>query len=324
MSSDETPDNNLSFLDHLEELRSRLIKSLLAVTVGVIIAYSIIDYPLEWLMKPMVRSQEIATEKRKERLNALEFEVAGDGTLKVRNWQAGQSIEGAERISFFSPDQEEPLGVWRARETAPLIYLRPIDPFMIPIKASLLLGMVLALPVILYQLWAFVAPGLLANEKKLVIPLIVAGTLLFPLGAAFAYFLLDFTLLFFSRFVLDHTMVQNDARAYLSFVLTMMLAFGFVFELPLAIVLATRTGLVKVSWLAERRPHIFIVLLVLAAVITPTGDPVTLMAMALPLQVLFEISLVVSRFLDRRSGVEDEAGEKGEDDDFYETEPPGT
>ncbi|MEO8377478.1 MAG: twin-arginine translocase subunit TatC, partial [Candidatus Sumerlaeota bacterium] len=162
---------------------------------------------------------------------------------------------------------------------------------------------------LLFQAWAFIAPGLMPNEKRLAGPLIIAGSILFPVGAIFAYYLLDVTLYFLAQFAVGDTAMQNDAQAYISFALTMMIAFGAVFEFPLLVVLLTRVGIVSTEWLAKRRAHIFIFQLIVSAIVTPTGDPVTLLSMALPLQILFEIALLACRFLDRLSARDKEEAE---------------
>lgn len=309
-------DKGLSFLEHLEELRARIIKSLIAIAIGTIIGYAFHQYPLELITRPIVRAQEKLEERRVS--STLPIEVAEDGTLHLREAEEGTSLGKAEHVAFYRAGEEEPFSVVGARQREALIYLRPVDPFMIALKAALLVGFILAMPVILWQVWAFVQPGLMPNERKLALPLIVAGTLLFPLGAGFSYFLLDITLRFFTQFIMEDALLQNDANAYLSFALMMMLAFGIIFEFPLGIILANRVGLVSVDWLAGRRAYIFLILLIAAALITPTPDAVTLLAMALPLQLLFEISLVVCRLLDRfspRSTDDEEIPEDEENDE---------
>lgn len=306
MASHDDHEKALSFLDHLEELRIRLFKVIGALLVGFLIGYAFADYPLDLLLRPLMRAQDYMERQNARPDTELAFLIDEEGNLRLR----GELIEGKQSqvksVAIYRDGATTPVQTWTLARPAPLIYLRPMDPFVIRVKAAFVLGLILVMPVILYQAWAFIEPGLLPREKKLALPMILAGTILFPLGAAFAYFLMDVTLRFFTQFVLTDTVFQNDARAYLSFALTLMLAFGAVFELPLGIVLATRVGLLKVSWLAARRAYIFITLLVLAALITPTGDPITLMAMALPLQILFEIALIVSRILDRWAGkVED-------------------
>ncbi len=316
----KSTDDALSFLEHLEELRERIIKSLIALVLGTVVGYFLADKPLDLLLMPISRAQNAVIERSTK--SNLKLEIAEDGTVKVLNreliLEEGFS-ESRVSVSFFSSDNsEEPIATLFSQSPNSVVYLRPTDPFVIYLKASILLGIIFSLPIILYQIWAFISPGLLPREKKLALPLIVSGTLLFPFGAAFAYFLLEVTLRFFSEFVMEQAMVQNDARAYLGFALTMMLAFGIVFEFPLVVILATRVGIVKVDWLANRRGYIFVAQLILAAIITPTGDPVTLLAMALPLQVLFEISLVVSRVLDKIAKAEDD--EESEESEDQETD----
>jgi len=295
-------DRALSFLDHLEELRSRLLKSLLAVVLGCFAGYVLAPVPLEWRARPVVEAQRAHIQS--ELRPALQLEVAEDGTLRLRNPNALATLNDTPTIEFYSPGVEEPIRRWVSSPGPAIIYLRPMDPFVIRIKAAVVIAIILALPVILFQGWSFIGPGLLPGERRLALPLIIAGSLLFPLGAAFAYYMLDVTLTFFSTFVMENAMVQNDAKAYLGFALTMMLAFGAVFELPLGVVLAIRVGLVTTTWLAERRKYIFIVLLTISAIVTPSGDPITLLAMALPLHLLFELSLVASRILDRMAARE--------------------
>lgn len=301
-------DGNLSLLEHLEELRWRILKALVGFVLACIVGYMVADYPLGLLTEPLVKAQKRAHLQVEKA--TLAIEVGEDGTLRLRNPEGLASLPDDARIVFYAQDQEAPLRVFDRRDGAsPIIYLRPMDPFVVRLKAAFVIGIMLSLPLILYQIWAFIAPGLLPREKRLALPLIVAGSILFPMGAIFAYFLLEVSLLFFAQFVIPNAEVQNDARAYLSFALYMMLAFGTLFEFPLAVILATRTRLVTTQWLAERRGAIFVVLLVTAAVITPSGDPVTLVALALPLQVLFEISLIISRIMDRFAA-EDEGNEE--------------
>lgn len=312
MSEPHSDDANLSLLDHLEELRWRILKSLFAFVIACVAGYLVAQYPLEWLTEPLVRATERARAEFKK--ETLIIDIAEDGSLRLREPSSLAALPGDARIAFHPVGQDTPIRVFDpSGSESPIIYLRPVDPFVVRLKAAMVIGIMLALPVILFQAWAFVAPGLLPREKRLALPLIVAGSLLFPLGAVFAYYLLDVTLLFFAQFVMPNAAVQNDARAYLSFALFMMVAFGTLFEFPLGVILATRTGLVTADWLAHRRGAIFVVLLVTAALITPSGDPVTLVALALPLQILFEISLVVSRLMDRF--VSTDTGEAEDDAD---------
>ncbi|MCC5874711.1 MAG: twin-arginine translocase subunit TatC, partial [Candidatus Sumerlaeia bacterium] len=221
----------------------------------------------------------------------------------------------ASRVEFYREGNDVLLAEFGPDVPAPLLYLRPMDPFLVRLKAALVFGLFLAMPFLLYQVWAFIEPGLVDRERRVALPLLLAGTVLFPLGAGFAYFMMEIALRFFASFVVADAVMFNDAQAYLSFVLTMMLAFGIVFELPLALVLAMHVGITTPEWLAARRKYIFVFLLVAAALITPTGDPITLMALALPLYALFEISLIVGRMLRQDAEVMDEEADSGIGDD---------
>jgi sec-independent protein translocase protein TatC len=291
----------MSLLQHLEELRLRLIRCIIAVIAGVLLGYFLAPWPLAWLTAPLIFAQREQVKTTTQEF--IRIEVAEDGTLRLiaTDLKALAEAKTTPAIAFHRPGVIEPEYVLYSTPTSPLVYLRPMDPFMIRLKAAVVLGVLFALPLILWEIWSFVAPGLVPAERRFAVPVIAAGTILFPIGASFAYFMLGMTLQVLSAFSFGDTPVMNDATEYLSFVLMMMLAFGIVFELPVGIVIATRLGLVSVAWLASRRRYVFVVLLLLAAVVTPTQDPITLFAMALPLYVLFEASLIVSRFLERPS-----------------------
>ncbi len=295
-----TADNaNLSFLEHLEELRARLIKAIIAFVLGVCVGWFLSPNVLDLLTEPVERAYHKTALARTT--TAIQLELAADNSLKLKNPQVLDKLTDSFSIEVFKPGDKAPVHTFLGNATAPMIYLRPMDPFVIRMKAAIGVGLVLSIPFLLFQAWAFIAPGLLPNEKRLAGPLILAGSVLFPIGATFAYFLLEVTLGFLAEFAIGDTAMQNDAQAYISFALTMMMAFGAVFEFPLVVVLLTRVGIVSTDWLAKRRAHIFVFQLIVSAVVTPTGDPLTLMAMALPLQILFEIALLACRFLDRLS-----------------------
>lgn len=298
MTTDHSREKELSLLDHLEELRQRLIKSVIAVVLGMIVGYFIAPWGLDLLVRPMVRAQGATVMARS--ITTLALDVRADGSVVLREGEDFSRLGKASNIKFYREGEAVPLAEFGQGVPAPLLYLRPMDPFLVRLKAALVFGLFLAMPFLLYQVWAFIEPGLVDRERRVALPLLLAGVVLFPLGAGFAYFMMELALRFFTSFVVSEAVMFNDAQAYLSFVLTMMLAFGIVFELPLALVLAMHVGITTPEWLAARRKYIFVFLLVAAALITPTGDPITLLALALPLHVLFEISLVVGRMLRSR------------------------
>jgi len=179
---------------------------------------------------------------------------------------------------------------------ATLIATNPISPFMVPIKVTMLAAFLLALPAVLYQIWAFVAPGLYGHEKRLVVPLIVSSTLLFYMGVAFCYFFVFgkvFT--FIQEFAPKSITAAPDIEAYLSFVLNMFLAFGAAFEVPVALVILVRLGMVTVDKLKAFRSYFVVLAFVIAAIVTPP-DVVSQLALAIPMCLLYEVGIWAAQF----------------------------
>ena len=175
------------------------------------------------------------------------------------------------------------------------------SPFFIPVKVTLLAAVVLALPVVLYQVWAFVAPGLYAHEKKLVGPLVFASTALFLCGMAFAYYLV-FPVVFgvMKTFTPDGVAWMPDIAAYFGFVVNMFLAFGVTFEVPIAVILCVKVGIVTVAKLRQIRPYVIVGSFVVAAVVTQP-DVLSQVLLALPLCVLYEAGIIVAALMTRNS-----------------------
>ena len=172
-----------------------------------------------------------------------------------------------------------------------------ITPFMVPIKVTLLAAFVLALPVVLYQAWAFVAPGLYKHEQRLALPLIMSSTLLFLAGMAFCYFVVFRTVFhFIAGFAPESITPAPDIEAYVSFVLTMFVAFGITFEVPVAVVLLVKSGMVSVEKLRSARGYVIVGAFIIAAVVTPP-DVISQFMLAVPLCLLFEVGLFISRRL---------------------------
>jgi sec-independent protein translocase protein TatC len=174
---------------------------------------------------------------------------------------------------------------------ATLIATSVISPFMVPLKILLMAAFMLALPVVLYQLWAFVAPGLYSHEKKLVLPLVLSSTLLFFVGVAFCYFFVFgqvFT--FIQGFAPKSITAAPDIEAYLGFVLSMFLAFGLAFEVPIAVIVLARMGIVSIEKLKGFRSYFIVLAFVIAAVVTPP-DVVSQLALAIPMCLLYELGI---------------------------------
>jgi sec-independent protein translocase protein TatC len=250
----------MPFLDHLEELRWRLVWALGALAIGVGIAF--------WAV--------------------LKFDI-----LVVLERPILPYLQGRR-----------------------LIVTHPADSFRISISAALALGTIFALPVILYQVWAFLSPALYSHEKKIAIPVFIAATALFLAGASLSYFLvLPLTLQFLTGVQSAAFDPMISAREYFGFAISMSLALGVVFELPIAIFALTALGIVTPAFLRKFRRHALVLCLVTAAFITPGQDPLSLSALAGPLYILYEgsvaTSVFVSRWRQRRQAAAAAADEAG-------------
>lgn len=174
---------------------------------------------------------------------------------------------------------------------ATLIATSVISPFLVPLKILLMAAFLGALPVVLYQAWAFVAPGLYMHEKKLVLPLVVSSTVLFFVGVAFCYFFVFGQVFkFIQSFAPKSITAAPDIEAYLSFVLTMFLAFGLAFEVPIVVVVLARLGFVSIEKLKAFRGYFIVLAFIIAAVITPP-DVVSQLALAVPMCLLYEVGI---------------------------------
>jgi len=188
-------------------------------------------------------------------------------------------------------------------EGAKMIATGVITPFMVPMKVTALAAFMVALPYVLYQAWAFVAPGLYEHEKRLAMPLIVASTVLFFLGVAFCYYFV------FGRvFAVVHEWAPKsitpapDIEAYFSFVITMFLAFGVTFEIPVVIVVLVRMGIVSIEKLREGRPYAIVGAFIIAAVVTPP-DVLSQFMLAVPMCLLYEAGIIFGRFVQPQTTV---------------------
>lgn len=184
-----------------------------------------------------------------------------------------------------------------------------VTPFFVPVKVTMMVSFVLALPFVLYQAWAFVAPGLYAHERRLGLPLVLGSTVLFLLGMAFCYFFVFGTVFkFINEFAPKSIIPAPDIEQYLSFVMSLFLAFGLTFEVPVAVILLVKTGVVSIAKLKEARPYVIVGAFVIAAIITPP-DVVSQFMLALPMCLLYELGILVSRLVAKRDDVPAEAGE---------------
>lgn len=197
---------------------------------------------------------------------------------------------------------------------APLLHVLPaggtmiatdvVGVFLVPMKVALVVSFLLVLPYVLYQIWAFVAPGLYAHEKKFAVPMLIASVLLFFMGMAFAYFaFFPMVFGFMAKFAPVGVAWMTDIEKYFSFVLTMFLAFGATFEVPVVVIVLVKMGLVSIEKLREWRPYVIVGAFVVGAIFTPP-DVISQFMMAVPMWLLFELGVFSAGFISRPVPVE--------------------
>ncbi len=236
----------MPFLEHLDELRKRLITAAISLVVGFLIAFAFIGYIFDFIMSGMQEA--------------------------------------------LPPGDQ-------------LVYTEPTEAFFLYIKMAALAGLVLAIPVVLYQLWLFVAPGLYAREKRFAIPFVVFATIFFVGGAAFSHYMLfPWAWSFFASFSTESDIMQFMPRIQPAFSLyvRLLLACGLVFQMPTLVFFLARVGAVTPGFLARNIKYAILLIFIFAAVLTPTGDPVTLTMMAAPMIVLYGFSIFIAWVFRRR------------------------
>ncbi len=185
-------------------------------------------------------------------------------------------------------------------ENAQMIATDVASPFFAPFKLTMVLSFFIAIPVVLYQIWGFVAPGLYKNEKRLVVPLLVSSTLLFYLGMAFAYYVVfPLAFSFFTSVAPEGVVINTDISSYLNFVLKIFFAFGLSFEIPVAIVLMCWTGVTTPDALRAKRPYVIVGVFVLGMLLTPP-DIISQTLLAIPMWILFEFGVVIGGIYTRK------------------------
>ncbi len=234
---DETG-GRMSFLEHLDELRKRLLISVGALLGGFLAAFSVISYIFEFIMRPL---QEILPEGGR------------------------------------------------------LVYTEPTEAFFLYIKIAALAGLVLAIPIILYQMWRFVAPGLYAREKKFAIPFVFFATVFFVGGALFSHYMLfPWAWTFLAGFTTDYMEFFPRIQPAFSLYVKLLLACGVVFQMPTVVFFLARVGAVTPGFLVRNTKYAILLIFVFAAVLTPTGDPVVLTLMATPMVALYGFSIAIA------------------------------
>lgn len=185
-------------------------------------------------------------------------------------------------------------------ENAQMIATDVASPFFAPFKLTMVLSFFIAIPVILYQIWGFVAPGLYKNEKRLVAPLLFSSTLLFYLGMAFAYYVVfPLAFAFFSSVAPEGVVINTDISSYLNFVLKIFFAFGLAFEIPVAVVLMCWTGITTPEALRAKRPYVIVGVFVVGMLLTPP-DIISQTLLAIPMWILYEFGIFVGSIYSRK------------------------
>ncbi len=249
----------MPFLEHLEELRWRILWSLVAVVIGTVLGFILVYYfgVMELLIRPI-------------------------------------------RVAYTDPEFR-------------LIYLSPADPFFITLKLAVVVGILVAFPIIVYQVWAFLSPALERHEKRAIIPALYMGLVLFSAGVALAYFVaLPLTMTFFQNFQAEYLEEQLEVGKTLGFITKLLIGFGVIFELPVVVMILSALGLVTPEFLKSKRRHAMVLITVLASFLTP-GDVITLTIMLMvPLFFLYEFSIFLSRLIWRRKRAREEEEAKEE------------
>jgi sec-independent protein translocase protein TatC len=244
-----SPDDRMTLIEHLAELRSRIIRCLLAVVIGIIVVLTFYDKVLDFLRRPYT---ELC--KRKPNLTCV-------GELQV---------------------------------------IGPLEGLTTRLSISTYGGIVLALPVIMWQVWRFIVPALHAKEKKYAIPFILSAVLLFVLGGAVAYWTLTPALDFLISWAGNGVQANFQVSKYISLVGLMIAAFGITFEFPVLLVFLQLVGVLTPQTLIKQWRYATVIIFVIAAVITPSGDPYSMMALAIPMVFFYAISIIIGLIAQRR------------------------
>jgi sec-independent protein translocase protein TatC len=291
MESPDNPDKSMTLIEHLDELRTRLFYAVLFLLIGVCIGF--------FFVKPMVRTLVYPLQATKFKSDETQVKVRVENETGVLRLipstgvtSGTQRLHSATSLGFYlpgTPETQTPDFVV-GRQSHQLIFLGPLDMVFLYIKASTVVGILLALPFILWQIWLFIVPGLTRMERKTVLGLLGLAGLLFPLGAAFAYLLFRFILGYLLNMQLLDAEPQLEMTRFIDLELKMMLGFGCVFEFPVLIILLTMLGLIEPAQLRRYRKYAYLGIMILAMLIAPP-DPFSMLLITLPLIILYEVSI---------------------------------
>lgn len=315
------PENEvkLTLWDHLRELRKRILLAAYGLVVGMAAVGYWVGPLVDRLMAPVLDALKPATMSEAGKA-ALQLAAHAPGTSPTAQ---AALLECATQplVSDLAKKVLEQLAAAKgvaqplaaalaecaampsvAEPAKKLVYTSAIEPMMVYIKVAMYGGIFVAAPWILFQLWQFIAPGLYKRERRVVVPFLFFGTLLFYAGAAFCFWLvMPAAFPAMLQFASAGTMTPMlSISEQLSLVMAMLLGFGVVFEVPVVIAFLAMVGLVTADWLARYRRYAIIVNVVVAAIVTPTGDPLNLALMAVPMIVFYEVGIILARLLGKK------------------------
>ncbi len=308
---------SMTFLEHLEELRERLIKSLLSLAIAAFACFFVSGKLLDIMMLPYywgigVETQPLLNLKDKfapvvdwcvQTMTDFELFESEEVQNEVGDVPVTEESESepAPRVSEMDETERQQL-----RQRKRLVALSMLEVFMVRIKLSIVAGIFIAFPIIFYQAWKFIAPGLYKREKRFVLPTVTSAWFCFIIGGLFAYFIvLPMAVYFFSSLSGPTIDDMWSVEKYFTNALHITLAFGVVFEEPVVITLLAFIGLARYKHLKKFRPYVIVGMFVLAAILTPP-DPISQIMCVIPLLVLYEISGQCVRIIERTRGVNDD------------------
>jgi sec-independent protein translocase protein TatC len=308
-----------TFLEHLEDLRWTLIKCLCAVVISMVVCFSMMDNIISILTAPLRDAESLRLSSKQQvglffegvRLGnvsvntiAEKYNIEPDAVDSIHSIQLKPMLMGTNWVISMDPSLENPIDSLEHR----LKNYKPVDGFLVAFQLMLYGGLVIAAPFVIFFIGQFVLPALKIHEKKFLYQTTGFGAGLFMLGIAFCYFVMMkiaiVALVQFSNW-LGFSADEWNARDYMTFVIKFMLAMGISFQLPVVLLTLVKVGLLDYRKLSQFRPYWVVINLTLCAFLTPTGDPFTLTLMALPLQLLYELSVQIARVWARKEPTED-------------------
>jgi len=343
-------EDRLTLVDHLDELRRRLVISIVGLLVAFSVCFSQSDAVLRIVTDPVSKTQNLENPSRESK-DPLE-QAARSQRQQRQALQAiapalsltGQTLGALRDSDNVTPAQQRQLDrtalalatasreVAQAAEALPsdtarkLVTLGVAEPFTATITIAFYAALLLAMPLLLYQAYAFILPAFSPKERKVALPLMLMVPVLFALGVLFGYFVvLERAVEFLQNFNDDSFDILLQAKDYFKFAVFFLVGIGFLFQIPVGVLAVTRLGIFTPKQLAKNRGYVILAIAVLAAVATPTPDPITMTLAMGPLIVLFELSILLARWIDRVKPVEeeeddDDGGPDGDDPDDDESD----